>query len=85
MVNEEIVYEAVESSGVTFTKANDGNRLAFEIYRLMDMYPESTLDGSVDKAMELSLKPGITEISPENWTKLRGHIVAFLKDKVEAA
>ena len=82
MVNEKIIYEAVESSGIAFTKANDGNRLAFEIYRRMNMFPEDTLKETVDKAMEISMKEGITEINAEDWDKLEGHLVTFLQEKV---
>jgi hypothetical protein len=84
-IDEKIIYGAVGSSGVTFTKPNDANRLAFEIYRRLKMFPEDTLEKTVEKSMEISLRQGITEISGEDWNKLRSHLIASLQKVVKAA
>lgn len=84
-IDEKVIYGAVGSSGVTFTKPNDGNRLAFEIYRRLKMFPEDTLEKTIEKSMEIALRQGITEISDEDWNKLRNHLVTFLRDKVKVA
>jgi len=84
-IDEKVIYGAVGSSGVTFTKPNDANRLAFEIYRRFKMFPEDTLEKTIEKSMEIALRQGITEISDEDWNKLRNHLVASLRNKVKVA